>query len=192
LRNSRQSLGKCVDKYVSNVVGKCAAMLAKTGAAGVKTGAAKALILACLTIPLIATAADSALTAASDLRSEAAEAAKLGQPLLILYSRQNCPYCEEVRKSWLLPLSRDSQKSGLKVRQIDQDSDRPLIDFAGQATTHARFAAAEQVAFVPVVAVYGPHAQALAEPIVGLRLRDFYGAYLKTQLDEARARLRQY
>ena len=167
-------------------------MLAKTGAISVKIGAAKALILACLAVPLIATAADSALIAASDLRSEAAEAATRGQPLLILYSRQNCPYCEEVRKSWLLPLSRDSQKSGLKVRQIDQDSDQPLIDFAGQATTHARFTAAQKVAFVPVVSVYGPHAQVLAEPIVGLRLRDFYGAYLQAQIDEARARLRPY
>ena len=150
----------------------------------------KALILACLTASLAVAAADSVLLPASDLRREAAEASKAGQPLLILYSRQNCPYCEEVRKIWLLPLNRDVKQNGIKMRQIDQDSEQPLIDFAGHRTTHARFAAAEKITFVPVVAVYGARGQPLAESIVGLRLRDFYGAYLDAQLDEARSRLR--
>ena len=178
MKNSRQSLDKIVDK----IVGKCVKNLTNTGAA-------RALILACLVLPLTGAAADATLILASDLRREAAEATQAGQPLLILYSRQNCTYCAEVRNSWLVPLSHDSRQSGLQVRQIDQDSDRPLIDFAGHSTTHARFAATEKIAFVPVVAVYDARGQHLAEAIVGLRLRDFYGTYLDALLDKARLHL---
>jgi glutaredoxin len=204
LRNSRQSLRKYVEKYVEKYVAKSvdnyagryvdkrATSLVNTGAARTITRTDKALILACLMAPLAVMAADSALLPAINLRHEAAAATKKGQPLLILYSRQNCPYCEEVRTTWLNSLSHDTRHSGLQVRQIDQDSERPLIDFSGRVTTHARFAAAENVSFVPVVAVYGARGQRLAESIVGLRLRDFYGAYLDTQLDEARARLRTH
>lgn len=178
---------------------KCAAWLASTGAARAGRGAIRALILAWLTTSLAHPATDppgesadnATLIAATDLRAVANEATQRGEPLLVLFSRPGCPYCDEVRKSWLIPLGKDRKYSGLKIRQIDQDSDRPLIDFAGKPTTHARFAAAQKVSLVPVVAVFGPRGEPLAEAIVGLRLRDFYGAYLEAQIDEARSRLRR-
>jgi hypothetical protein len=188
LGNSRQSLEESVVKFV----GRCVTKRVNTGSGCPRIVAAKALILACLIAPLAAAASDATLIRAKNLRSEAAEAARHGEPLLILYSRPNCPYCDEVRKVWLLPMSRDAKHPRLKVRQVDQDSDAALIDFAGKATTHAQFAASEKVSFVPVVAVYGPSGQRLAETIVGLRLRDFYGAYLDAQLDEARLHLRPH
>jgi len=195
LRNSRQGLGRCVAKCVVKCVVKCVnkhvAKLAKTGAARAKHGVIGALILACLAAPPAYPAQGLTLLPAADLRAEASEAARHGEPLLILYSRQNCPYCDEVRKIWLLPLGRDAKQSGLAIRQIDQDSDRPLIDFAGNPSTHARFAASRKITLVPVVAAYGPRGQRLADDIVGLRLRDFYGAYLDAQLDGARSRLRK-
>lgn len=184
MRNSRLSLEKGWLKVVAEGI----ARLAKTRTV---LTVIQAAILACLTVPLACAAPDSTLIPASNLRREAAETAHHGQPLLILYSRENCPYCEEVRRTWLAPLAREAKQSGLKVRQIDQDSDQPLVDFAGKATTHSRFAAAQKISFVPVVAVYGPKGQLLAESIVGVRLRDFYNAYLEMQLDEARTRLRQ-
>jgi hypothetical protein len=148
-----------------------------------------ALILACLPPAPCAIAGEDELAAARDLRREAAAAARRGQPLVLLFSGQQCPYCDEVRKRWLLPLHRETGTSRPMIRQIDQDGEHTLVDFQGKETTHARFAAAQKITFVPVVATYGPAGEVLAEPIVGLRLRDFYGAYLSAQLDEARARL---
>jgi hypothetical protein len=78
------------------------------------------------------------------------------------------------------------------VRQINQDSDAPLIDFRGQPTTHARFAAAEKVKLVPVVAFYGPTGQRLADPIVGARLPDFYQSYLEEAIEHAAAQIRHH
>ena len=76
------------------------------------------------------------------------------------------------------------------IREISQDRETPLIDFNGQATTHAAFAAREKIKLVPVVAFYGPNGRKLAEPIVGARLPDFYQSYLDDAIDQASRQLK--
>jgi thioredoxin-related protein len=123
---------------------------------------------------------------ATDLRAEAAEAARLGGPLVVLYSRRDCKYCETVKRDYLKPLaSQPRYRDKLLIRQINQDSDQPLLDFRGERTTHARFAASEKIKLVPVVAFYGPNGQRLAESIVGARLPDFYPSYLETAIEQS-------
>ena len=131
------------------------------------------------------------LPAAVDLRAEAASATGNGQPLVILYSRRDCRYCETVRKDYLQPLQASAAHRGIVVRQINQDSERPLRDFRGQATTHAGIAAGEKIKLVPVVAFYGPDGQQLAPPIVGARIADYYQSYLDDALEKSAQALRR-
>jgi thioredoxin-related protein len=136
-----------------------------------------------------ASAAD--LPAAADLRAEAASAARNGQPLVVLYSRSDCRYCETVRKDYLQPLQASTAHRGIVVRQINQDSERPLRDFRGQAATHAGIAASEKIRLVPVVAFYGPEGRQLAPPIVGARIADYYQSYLDEALEKSAQELRR-
>lgn len=131
------------------------------------------------------------LPAAVDLRSEAASAARSGQPLVVLYSRSDCRYCESVRKDYLQPLQASAAHRGIVVRQINQDSERPLRDFRGQPATHAGFAAGEKIRLVPVVAFYGPDGRQLAPPIVGARIADYYQSYLDDALEKSAQALRR-
>lgn len=131
------------------------------------------------------------LPAAADLRSEAASAARSGQPLVVLYSRSDCRYCESVRKDYLQPLQTSAAHRGIVVRQINQDSERPLRDFRGQAATHAGIAAGEKIRLVPVVAFYGPDGRQLAPPIVGARIADYYQSYLDDALEKSAQALRR-
>lgn len=140
---------------------------------------------------LAAPALAADLPAAEDLRAEAASAAHSGQPLVVLYSRRDCRYCDSVRKDYLQPLQASPAHRGIVVRQINQDSDRPLRDFRGQATTHAGMAAGEKVRLVPVVAFYGPDGRHLAPPIVGARIADYYQSYLDDALGQSAQALRR-
>jgi thioredoxin-related protein len=126
-----------------------------------------------------AAAAGNDLPAAVDLRAEAAQAANAGRPLVVIFSRADCRYCETVKRDYLKPLAGSPRYQDVLVRQVNQDSDAPLTDFRGEKTTHARFAGAEKVKLVPVVAFYGPQGKRLAEPIIGARLPDFYQSYLE-------------
>ena len=126
------------------------------------------------------------LPAAQDLRADAEKAARAGGPLIVIYSRKDCKYCETVKRDYLKPLAANPRyRDKLVVRQINQDSDAQLVDFRGEATTHARFAGSEKIKLVPVVAFYGPQGKQLAEPIVGARLPDFYPGYLEDAVEKS-------
>lgn len=130
------------------------------------------------------------LPAALDLRAEAQMAARTGGPLLLIYSRQDCKYCETVKRDYLKPLLENPRyRDKLQIRQINQDSDQPLLDFKGQTSRHAQFAASEKIKLVPVVAFYGPDGRRLAEPIIGARLPDFYPGYLDDAIEQSRKML---
>ena len=131
------------------------------------------------------------LPVAVDLRADAEQAAKIGGPLIVLYSRKDCKYCETVRRDYLKPLeSHPRFRDKVIVRQVNQDSDAGLNDFRGEKTTQARFAGSEKIKLVPMVAFYGRDGKRLADPIVGARLPDFYQSYLDDAIDQSIAKLK--
>ena len=131
-----------------------------------------------------------ALAPAQDLAEEARQSARQGMPLVILYTRQDCRYCTGVKRDYLQPLaSHPDYRQRLVIREIDQGSNSPLRDFQGKATTHAEFARREKIRLVPVVAFYGVAGEALAQPIIGARLPDFYQSDLENALNEGRSNL---
>jgi thioredoxin-related protein len=148
------------------------------------------LILACSAASVPA-ATD--LPAAVDLRAEAAQAAKAGGPLIVIYSRQDCKYCEAVKRDYLKPLAANPRfRDRVLIRQVNQDGDeQALTDFKGAPTTHARLALSEKVKLVPVVAFYGPDGRQLATPIVGARLPDFYQSYLEDAVEQSARSLKK-
>ena len=139
---------------------------------------------------LAAPASGNDLPSAVDLHLEADLAKKTASPLIVIFSRPDCKYCEAVKRDYLKPLISDPRYRGVVIRQVDQDSAAPLIDFRGKLTTQARFASAEKVKLVPVVAFYGPDGKRLVEPIVGARLADFYQTYLEDSIEKSTAALK--
>ena len=130
--------------------------------------------------------ASTQLPAATDLAFEAQRANQAGNPLIIVFSRKDCGYCERVKKDHLQPLSRQAKyRNTLLVRQINTDEDTPLRNFRGELTTHRQFAKEQKLQLVPVVAFYNAQGQTLAQPIIGARLPDFYQSYLEQTVSEA-------
>lgn len=148
------------------------------------------LILAWLAGPALSA---SDLPAAVDLRAEAAQAARNNAPLIIIYSRQDCKYCEAVKRDYLLPLSQNPRyRDKVVIRQINQDGEaQPIVDFKGRPTTHAQFATSEKIKLVPIVAFYGPDGRKLADPIIGARLPDFYSSYLEDAIEQSSKALKK-
>jgi thioredoxin-related protein len=142
-------------------------------------------ILAC---GLAAPAAAQGIAPASNLAREARAAQAARVPLLVFYTQPDCPYCERARRDYLEPMLADpAQRNRLRVVEVDITSGAPLVDFAGHRTTQTAFAGVVHVRFVPTIAFVGAGGQALAEPLVGLTLPDFYLTYLERRIDQARA-----
>ncbi|KAF0164328.1 MAG: thioredoxin-like protein [Rhodocyclaceae bacterium] len=134
--------------------------------------------------------APNALIETRDLAADARLAAAKGVPLVVLYSRDDCSWCEKLKREHLGPLSRDPAAPAL-VRELHMDRATALLDFAGRRTTSADFSRQMQARFAPTVMFHGPDGAALADPIVGFRLADFYAAYLERAIQDSQARLQQ-
>lgn len=138
-------------------------------------------------LPSLAQAKDSSLPAPPSLPQAAQAAAAKGEPLVLLVSLPGCPYCELVRRNYLLPMR---QQQGLHAWQLSiSDRSTPLTDFNGQTTSPAAQIGAWKATFTPTVLFLGPQGQELAERLVGVAVPDFYGAYLEDRLAIARKAL---
>ncbi|MDO8374308.1 MAG: hypothetical protein Q7T39_20480 [Polaromonas sp.] len=145
------------------------------------------LVLPGLALPGVVFARDTALPVPESLPLAAQAAAAKKEPLVLLVTLTGCPYCEVVRRNYLLPARRDH---GLHAWQLNiTDRTTPLVGFDGKATTAAAQIATWKAGFTPTVLFLGPEGQELAERLVGLASLDFYGAYLEDRLTAARKAL---
>ncbi|AYQ27510.1 MULTISPECIES: hypothetical protein [unclassified Polaromonas] len=141
-----------------------------------------------LALPQLARAADTALPVPASLPAAAGIAALKKEPLVLLVSLPGCPYCELVRRNYLLPAQREGSMHAWQLNISDRIT--PLTGFDGKVTTAAAQVAAWKAGFTPTVLFLGPAGQELAERLVGLASVDFYGAYLDARLAEARRAVR--
>ncbi len=130
--------------------------------------------------------ADTSLPAARDLRASAAQAARHGQPLVLMFSLPGCAYCEQLRRSTYRWMVRD----GIDVEQLEMVPSYRLRDFDGRPTNGQALAERYRVRLAPTVLFLGPAGQELGERLVGAGEPDFYQAYVDRSMQQARARLR--
>lgn len=143
-------------------------------------------ILAC--VPMGLSAAQS-LTLAENFAADAVRLKQDAKPMLVLFSQRGCTWCEEARR-YLVPMSTAAESRDKALfRQIDIDSDAPLVDFDGSGSTHRAFARNRNIRLTPTVVLFAPDGSALGEAIVGMRLPDFYGQYLINAIEAGRAKL---
>jgi thioredoxin-related protein len=132
-----------------------------------------------------------ALPSAVDLAADAADSRRRRVPILILFDREDCPYCERALREHLVPMSHDAPwREDALFRQVEVDQARPVVDFDGSATTHRALAARYAATLTPTIVVVDAAGAPLAEPVVGLLTADFYGAYLEDALKKGLAKLR--
>lgn len=132
-------------------------------------------------------AAESALPRPDSLAEATRDANGRGDPLVLLVSLPGCPYCERLRRDWLLPLL---QEWGSGVVQLDLGSDRRVEGFDGSPTSHRALLRAWNARIAPTVLWFGPAGRELAPRLVGAGIPDFYGAYFQERLETARRQLR--
>lgn len=102
---------------------------------------------------------------------------------MLLVSLPGCPYCELVRRNYLLPM----RGEGMQAWQINvTDTHHPIMDFRGRASNGSALAAQFGATFTPTVLFLSPQGTELANRLVGVASADFYGGYLDDAIARAR------
>ncbi|RSZ61131.1 thioredoxin [Massilia atriviolacea] len=130
------------------------------------------------------------LGAPRDLAADAAQAARRGQPLVLLFSLPGCGYCDVVRRNYLAPLTRDGAEARRPVvREVGLAGTASFTGFDRQAASGAQLAARYQVRIAPTVLMLDVHGALLAPPLVGGDVSGMYGAYLDDALAQAQRKI---
>jgi thioredoxin-related protein len=139
-----------------------------------------------------ATAQDKAeIPLVRDFTLEGANARTKNIPILVMFSRHDCPFCTQVLREFLIPMRHNAEyESKVIMRQIDIGSSAPLRAFSGKSTTHARFARENGIKLTPTIKLFDAEGRELAEPLIGLTTPDYYGGFLDQRIDQALAKVR--
>lgn len=138
--------------------------------------------------PGLVAAAGPALPAPVDLHSDARIAQERGVPIVIMFSLPDCPYCEVVRRNYLVPLAKQGERGTRPlVREVELTATAPLRGFKNEATSGKILAQRYQVKVAPTVIVLDSTGQLAADPLAGGDVAGMYGAYLDNALEQARA-----
>lgn len=150
-----------------------------------------AAILACAAAGAAAQTGN-ALRQADDLAATARDARERRIPIMVAFTQAGCRYCRTAKRDYLIPMQNSAElRDKVLILEVDIDSNTPLRDFRGNATTPGEFAKRYQVKQVPAVIVMDDAGKPLAPPVVGLPAADFYGLYLDQAIEEGLSRMRR-
>ncbi len=128
----------------------------------------------------------------TDLQAVGQEAQQRQLPILIMFSRQGCPYCDVVREEFLKPMLRSGDYTDRVILlEIHSDSYTSLRDFNGQMISAATLAHRYRASFAPTVVLLDARGEELVERLIGITTRDFYGGYLDEAIEQALQRVRR-
>jgi thioredoxin-related protein len=121
-----------------------------------------------------------------DWSSEAAEARRFGTPIMILFTKQDCGYCERLKKDVLEPiLNRGELSSFARIRELDINSGGKIADFDGEKIRTRVFVKRYGIYATPTLMLVDYRGRPLGTPVVGFNNREDYVPYLEYFMDVA-------
>ena len=146
--------------------------------------------LLALLVGLLALPSAGAIEPVGDLQALGADAARRGVPIVLAVTRDECGYCETLKRDILEPMriAGDDPRRVL-IRELDVDSGTAVVGFDGLPSTAGAVAGTYDAPFTPTLLFVGPDGAEIAERMIGINTPEMYGWYLDRAIDAARAAL---
>ena len=145
-----------------------------------------ALLLALITGLAMATPPKQILPG-DDWAAEASAAQSDGTPIMLVFTADNCSYCERLKRELLKPLLQTGQLSGsVRLREFNIDHGGKIVDFDGERIRSRIFVDRYKIFATPTVLLLDQQGNALAPPIVGFNNAENYRVLLTQAIEQAR------
>lgn len=129
----------------------------------------------------------SLIETVKDLRVLEQQAASAELPVLLLFTAQDCEYCEAIRSFYLEPMIRSAKyEASILFRQLYIDDYSYLRDKNGELIGGDQIALKYDVELTPTILFLDADGNELAERIVGLSGADYFDKLLNTHISLAR------
>ena len=125
---------------------------------------------------------------AHNLASDARAAAQQGKPLFLFVTQPGCPFCDRARREYLRHLAVDpAYTRRLLFRELSIEGN--VTGFDGKRSTGLAAARALKIKLYPTIVIVDGAGEAIAAPLVGFTVADFYGAQIDGRIEDAELQL---
>jgi len=125
-----------------------------------------------------------------NLLREGQVAAEKRLPILIMFSMDQCPYCELIREDFLKPMIRSGDYTDkVIIREVHSDSYATLLDFDGAKISSDELASRYGASLSPTVVFLDHKGQQLNKKMIGITTVHYYGGYLDEAIDASYKRM---
>lgn len=136
-------------------------------------------------------AAETTVPVARDLESDGLVSEERRIPILLLFTREDCGYCELLKRSVVLPMIISGEyDERVLIREVIVDDPGEMADFGGRTVSPFAVANHYDALLTPTVLLVGPDGRVLVDRLVGITNEDMYLWYLDRALETATAVLR--
>ena len=150
----------------------------------------KLFVYALLLVCTFGVVADTKIRTVNDLREYKKQVAESGLPVLLLFTTDDCEYCEAIRKHYLLPMIESGDyASKIVFRQIYIDSFSYIRDEQGKLISGDNIALKYDVDVTPTLLFLNSEWQELSERIVGINGLDYFDKLLSTSISRAQSKI---
>ena len=134
--------------------------------------------------------ADTELQTVKDLKALKEQAESNNLPVLLLFSAQDCDYCEAIRKNYLLPMIKSGDyEETILFRQLYVEDFSYLKNQKGELVTGDSIAFKYNVEVTPTILFVDPNWQELSDRIVGMNNPDYFDQILSTSISMAKSKM---
>ncbi len=129
---------------------------------------------------------DPTLITTTNLAQEGELSLRTKRPILILFSREGCPYCIQIKREILKPmLISGDYADKIIIREIILNPTVTLLNFNGSAVKSSELADKYSIEITPTLLFLGPNGKELAERIVGINTIELFSYYVDQAIDRA-------
>ena len=126
----------------------------------------------------------SNVPAVVDLFVEAVAVKTTNRPILIMFSAEDCNYCEKLESEVLNPMVVSGEYNDkVIIRKVMIDDFDTMRDFNGTSLDSQDFAEKYEVSVTPTVMLMDSKGEVLAPKILGINTVELYSAYLDQAID---------
>ncbi|MCG8428119.1 MAG: thioredoxin fold domain-containing protein [Chromatiales bacterium] len=139
-----------------------------------------------LSIPFSIGAESSTLPVTDDCADDAVEAKEIGVPILMVFSADDCDYCERLKNDVLKPGIESNQfDRQVLIREVDINAGGKIIDFDGVKVRTGIFVDRYNIYATPTIVIVDYNGTPLASPIVGYNNEDSFRQLLSERIEYA-------
>jgi len=142
--------------------------------------------------PATGDAQDVEVPEALDLKALGELSLQSGLPIILVFSSENCDYCERLEEDVLRPMIFTGElKNHALLRKYRIDRLATIRDFDGHSRDAGLFSTSRHVDVTPTVQFVDARGKEIVPAIVGYQTPDFYPAYLMKAIEVSQQILRE-